>query len=870
MGCPQSKSKSKDVSSATENGANSHVAKTRNDTVQPATESPKRMPTKTPHEYNDDPLVRGRTDDSFPAHIPPDVHKFERDTINNKQGAVKEIGSEHNSGNHKTNETKESADNAQNEVLASETKTSDNIKTKNTDNISAKDETEHGFKGVFIPDEIPDAQSKEVKPLENGYKEDIVDVSDVDIGQTVSEITLENQTVEEANKYDSLGTTSETKIEGQSGGSVKVELDTEDGYTFTEMPHKWEGSSAVRYVSKEKIEYGLPEGVPKPAPPKTRKSDIVKPTTFTMVDKIVDNAPDNAFNSVTKLASYLSGTAKKSELAAAGDDKDDTESENLPPPLPVKTKKSDIVSDPTMFKHVDENARNVPESVRLSVDKLAAHLCSVAKSDLEKVRAYYYWVCNNISYVYDKDKTLSDRLRFDAVSTLRQGQGSFVNLMVALCKEASIPVVTVSGCSKGLRHQPDKEFTVAETNHSWNAVHINGEWRFLDCTWGSGYLDHTGKFRRQFDEFWFLTDPEVFAYDHFPMHQKWQLLDDPISIDEFNKKPSLTEKSKELGFQLKSHREPIVYFENEVSISFATETFPLSNITADLKNEDSEEINQYRCMKRLDDKLFEIRVVPPNIGEYSLALYGKAKDYRHAKFRKLMEYTLRCEKAYDNEVVFPDHRKAWGPEPNYNELGFADSIQNMSVFKSDEKEMTIQLDQKKKVPIIAELKASSDIKTELKGYTMITARDDAKIVHIRFPSAGYYRLDVYAEGKLEKYEYAALFLLECTESNSPKKFPKCNEDSISKNVCEILEPTNFEVPSNSNITFRIRSHCLKNVMVGIPTEDQRMQRLGELKKSGDIFSGDIKTPKAGEVLYLSGSAAPPNVFWSRIYEFITV
>ena len=38
------------------------------------------------------------------------------------------------------------------------------------------------------------------------------------------------------------------------------------------------------------------------------------------------------------------------------------------------------------------------------------------------------------SYVYDSEKTLSDKLRFDAVSTLRQGQGSYVNLMVALCK----------------------------------------------------------------------------------------------------------------------------------------------------------------------------------------------------------------------------------------------------------------------------------------------------------------------------------------------------------------------------------------------------------------------------------------------------
>lgn len=395
----------------------------------------------------------------------------------------------------------------------------------------------------------------------------------------------------------------------------------------------------------------------------------------------------------------------------------------------------------------------------------------------------------------------------------------------------------------------------------------------MDCTWGSGFLDLNGKFHRRFDEFWFLTDPEVFAYDHYPSHSKWQLLDDPLSIDEFNKKPSLTERSRELGFQLKSHREPIVDFDNEVSVSFATETFPLSNITADLKNDDGEEMNEYRCMKRLDDKTFEVRVVPPRPGEYSLTLYGRAKDYRHAKYRKLMEYTLRCDHTYENGVVFPSHSKAWGPEPNYAELGFADTIQTLSVFQSDTEEFTIQLDQTKNVPVFAELKAASDIKTELKGYTMITAIENAKCVHIRFPSSGYYRLDVYAEGESEKYEYAALFLLECNVNKVPKQFPKCNEDSISKNICEIIEPRYLELPADTSVAFKIRSRGLKNVMVGIPAEEQygaRMMRLGELKKKGDIFSGEIKTPKEGETLYLSGSAAPPNVFWSRIYEYITV
>lgn len=365
----------------------------------------------------------------------------------------------------------------------------------------------------------------------------------------------------------------------------------------------------------------------------------------------------------------------------------------------------------------------------------------------------------------------------------------------------------------------------------------------------------------------------MFVYDHFPSHSVWQLLEEPIEIEEFNKRPSLTEKSRELGFRLISHREPIVYFDNEVTISFGTETYPLSNITADLLNSSQKEVNEHRCMKRIDEKTFEIRVVPPEKGDYTLILYGKARDYRHAKFRKLMEYTLRCESASVTEVIFPGHSKAWGPEPNFKELGFTDSIQKMSVFQAASPEMSIKLEQTKKVPVIAELKSASDYKTELVGCTLITAFENGKEIHIRFPASGFFRLDVYAEGESEKYEYAALFLLECAMAESFKKFPQCNADAVSKHVCEVIEPRDLELPANSLVTFSLRSPCLRSAMLGIPSQQDygsRMKGLGELKKTGDIFSGEITTPAPGETILLSGCAAPPNVFWSRVYEYVTV
>ena len=43
-----------------------------------------------------------------------------------------------------------------------------------------------------------------------------------------------------------------------------------------------------RYQNKDTMEAGVPKDAPKPAPSKTKKNELINPTTFTIADKIVD------------------------------------------------------------------------------------------------------------------------------------------------------------------------------------------------------------------------------------------------------------------------------------------------------------------------------------------------------------------------------------------------------------------------------------------------------------------------------------------------------------------------------------------------------------------------------------------------------
>lgn len=44
-------------------------------------------------------------------------------------------------------------------------------------------------------------------------------------------------------------------------------------------------------------------------------------------------------------------------------------------------------------------------------------------------------------------------------------------------------------------------------------------------------------FRYEYDDHYFLTDPKEFIYEFFPLQAEWQLLKNPITLQEFEELP---------------------------------------------------------------------------------------------------------------------------------------------------------------------------------------------------------------------------------------------------------------------------------------------------------------------------------------------
>jgi transglutaminase/protease-like cytokinesis protein 3 len=187
---------------------------------------------------------------------------------------------------------------------------------------------------------------------------------------------------------------------------------------------------------------------------------------------------------------------------------------------------------------------------------LAQQLTLSCTTDLQKVKAIFYWVTDNIAYrtktVYSRKKPkrmvkeseandtgalkpLDERVSETVLEERVAVCEGYARLFKTLCHYAGLQAEVVHGYA---RTEATRRIQRFRPNHSWNAVMIDSVWRLLDVTWASGYITwHGNEFVKQLDEQYFLTAPAQFIREHYPDDMRWTLMDDPPLMPEFRQSP---------------------------------------------------------------------------------------------------------------------------------------------------------------------------------------------------------------------------------------------------------------------------------------------------------------------------------------------
>lgn len=193
-----------------------------------------------------------------------------------------------------------------------------------------------------------------------------------------------------------------------------------------------------------------------------------------------------------------------------------------------------------------------------NVQALAKRLHYDFKTDRERVEAAYVWIVKNIKYDYhevyetkpkriwiryksedEKNQILQDALdeRLNYIlqvkSTLCYG---YSNLFKRLCELMNIPAANINGYTK--RGSDAIGTKSSFKNHSWNAVYLDDRWMLVDLTWAAGYSDSRAKsWQPRRNDYYFDTNPQEFISTHLPADSNWQLIQKPISPEDFFDSP---------------------------------------------------------------------------------------------------------------------------------------------------------------------------------------------------------------------------------------------------------------------------------------------------------------------------------------------
>uniref|UniRef100_A0A3Q2QEY6 Kyphoscoliosis peptidase n=1 Tax=Fundulus heteroclitus TaxID=8078 RepID=A0A3Q2QEY6_FUNHE len=384
--------------------------------------------------------------------------------------------------------------------------------------------------------------------------------------------------------------------------------------------------------------------------------------------------------------------------------------------LPGQRKRSrDLFKSSEVFHRLDSDVIRAGAELKqkcvCDVKTIVKSITQGARNELEQLRAIWVWLCNNIEYDVSGYLGHTEKLS-SPEEVIAAGRGvccSYSNLCTKMCR---------------------------------------------------------------FDDFYFLTDPEEFIDSHFPDEQKWQLLDKPISIEEFEKRVFKTSAFFTMGLRLIS---PLHYHiitddgEATVSLGFSRPTTFTYEITQhqDLLHcgalEQKESSSSSFGLLTVSHRSMKLQLMPPQSDTYDVQLFARSEKAM-TPLIWVCSFTVECPNPKATEDIPENPFLSWGLQPFAGSLGVIGSSQNSEVTEVEDGVFDMVLKTCKPLMVLCELVHPQMDDAISKCCLATQIQPDSLTCHVLCPFHGFYRLSLFVRDyeKTEvKFENAANYLLHC-------------------------------------------------------------------------------------------------------------
>ncbi|XP_033757635.1 uncharacterized protein LOC117340002 [Pecten maximus] len=468
------------------------------------------------------------------------------------------------------------------------------------------------------------------------------------------------------------------------------------------------------------------------------------------------------------------------------------ETEEGPPPAPAapaQQKPSLENIDRQVLHTVDDHAIQVSKSEHPTFRDLVWDLIYSKNitNEIEKVRVIFRWLATKNLKEIDFNNVEKGSPE-EVLMGLKTGKTTYAMVFDTMCCYAGLHSKIISGYAKGADYRPGQKFMPGSNQHSWTAVYIYGTWCLLDAHWAArriiGKQAQVEEFHYQLDEYFFLPDPHQLIYTHFPDDPKWQLLDRPVSLEEFENMPHMKPQFFKYGLEFVSHRTAVIYGRGEINVRLrypAHKLVAAFNFTIQYENSEEEfqgmKLNRYGMHESVGG-IGSFRLRLPEKGSYILYIYAKEDTPENTD----NVYAQVCEyKIVQEEVSCPPPQPFppcatlhWGPGSAFFKYGLATYQQTANIITREGK-VELQIRIPKQMQFMAKLKHISYDDADLDCYVMHRIVGNTAHVTCSVPSRGEYGLEIYGndpstEGKT--LFHIAQYLVECHEDVKTTPLPK--------------------------------------------------------------------------------------------------
>ncbi len=303
------------------------------------------------------------------------------------------------------------------------------------------------------------------------------------------------------------------------------------------------------------------------------------------------------------------------------------------------------------YERIDAHALAAPPEAERSVEGLADYLVSGSIGERERCRAIFRWMTDRIEY--DVERLRAHRIDSmapeDVLRARRSVCSGYAELFSSLAAAMGIESVVIAGNAKGAGYEVGSRIP-GPTDHAWNAVRIDGLWRLIDCTWGAGMITPELSFERRFRSYYFLAPPEELIYTHFPSDPRWQLLPEPVTLDEFERMVHMRETAFSLGLRALDPEEGWLGAGEDGALSVR---IPRGVHLAAALVRDGKDLDASIVWIQEGDETASIACIFPEAGRYRLDLYARKDGDPAGRYALAMSYAIDAGAGAGDRRRFP-------------------------------------------------------------------------------------------------------------------------------------------------------------------------------------------------------------------------